>query len=195
MPRKKGLKSIFYFLAFNFLFSSTLLAFQNSKRQGTFELYIGNYQINEPRFKDVYEKGGSIRGIALSSSIIFGFDFYGEIKEFYKVGSLTYTKEETKFLLLPVSFGIRYVLSGKYLFPYLGGGKDIYVYYETNTIGKVLDFADGYHLLAGVYVQLGEGSPVFLNLKIKYTRVKTIENDLTVELGGFEYGGSLAIAF
>jgi len=192
---KKGLKIFFIFLVISLLFSSQLPASQSSQKQGTLELYYGNYQINEPRFKDVYEKGGAIWGIALSCSLIFGFDFYTEIKRFYKLGLLTYTKEESKFLLLPISFGIRYVLAGKALSPYLGGGKDIYFYYENNPIGTVFDFADGYHVLGGVYLRLGEDFPVLLNLKIKYTQVKAKENDLNTELGGIEYGGALVITF
>lgn len=166
-----------------------------NQRQGTFEVYLGSYNINEQRFKDVYETGGAIRGIVLSSALFYNFDFYTEIKAFYKVGKLTYTKDETKLLLVPVSLGVRFVFPSQIILPYIGLGGDVYFYYENNIIGTVLNMAKGYHVLGGAYLRLGKKIPLMLNVKLKYTTAKAKEKDLSLQLGGLEYGVGLAISF
>jgi hypothetical protein len=165
------------------------------RKQGTFEFYLGRYAIPDARFKNVYEPGGGIRGVFLSSALPFGLDLYAEIKEFHKTGKLTYTLEETNFLLVPLSLGIRYVLPGGILMPYLGGGADFYFYYESNAIAKTMNIVSGVHLLTGLYIQIGRNSPLRLNGRIKFTRLKAREGEIEVELGGFEYGAGLVIAF
>jgi len=165
------------------------------KKQGTFEFYLGNYDIKEARFKAVYQKGGSILGIVLSSALAYGFDFYAEIRTFYKTGTLSFTQEKTEFLLVPLSMGVRYVLPGSYVRPYAGLGADFYLYYENNPIATTLNVAKGYHFLGGIYIQFGKNSPLRLTGKVKYTRVKTTEDGIPIELGGFEYGAGIAIAF
>jgi hypothetical protein len=190
--KKFGRIAALLILVIPVLFSADVRAAQ---RQGTFEIYLGNYNINEPRFKEVYQTGGAIRGIVLSSSLFYNFDFYTEIKAFYKTGQLTYTKEETKFLLVPVSLGIRFVFPSQIVLPYIGVGGDVYFYYETNPIGKVLNMAKGYHVLGGAYIQLGKNFPLLLNAKMKYTIAKAKENEMNIELGGLEYGIGLALSF
>jgi hypothetical protein len=165
------------------------------KNQGTFEFYYGQYDIADTRFTDVYQKGGSIQGIILSSSLAFGFDFYSEIKAFYKTGALTFTQEKTTLLLLPLALGVRYVLPGDFLRPYAGGGMDFYFYYENNPIATTMNIGTGYHVTGGLYIQFGKNSPLRLNGKVTYTRVKTTEGGLTIELGGLEYGAGIAIVF
>jgi len=166
-----------------------------AKDQGTFEFYYGKYDIKDARFTDVYKTGGSIQGIGLSSALAYGFDFYSEIKAFYKTGALTYTQEKTTFLLLPLSFGLRYVLPAGILRPYAGGGMDFYFYYENNPIATTLNVATGYHLTGGLYLLFGKNSPIRLNGKVTYTRVKATEEGVSIQLGGLEYGAGIAIVF
>lgn len=165
------------------------------KDQGTFEFYYGKYDIADARFADVYQKGGSIQGIALTSALAFGFDFYSEIKVFYATGALTFTQEKTTLLLLPLALGVRYVLPSGVLRPYAGGGMDFYFYYENNPIATTLNIATGYHITAGLYLQFGKNSPLRLNGKVTYTRVKATEEGMVIELGGLEYGAGIAIVF
>ena len=165
------------------------------RKQGTFEFYLGRYEIPDARFKSVYEPGGGIRGMFLSSALPLGLDLYAEIKEFHKTGKLTFTLEKTDFLLVPLSVGLRYVLPGGILMPYLGAGADFYFYYESNAIAKTMNIVSGAHLLTGLYIQIGRDSPVRLNGRIKFTRLKAREGEIEVELGGFEYGAGIAIAF
>lgn len=181
------------FLAFAPAFSQP--ADKPARRQGTFEFYLGRYEIPDSRFKQVYEPGGGIRGLFMSSSLPFGFDLYAEIKEFNKKGKLTYTQEETSFLLVPLSIGLRYVYPGGILMPYIGGGADFYFYYESNAIAKTMNIVSGVHFLTGLYVSIGRNSPVRLNGRIKFTRLVAREGEIEVQLGGFEYGAGLAIVF
>jgi len=178
-----------------FILAGAALAQIPPKEQGSFEFYYGRYDVNDTRFTDVYQKGGSIFGLGISSVLAFGFDFYSDIKAFYKTGSLTYTQEKTTFLLLPLALGVRYVLPGGFFRPYAGGGMDFYFYYENNPIATALNVATGYHLLAGLYLQFGKDSPLRLNGKITYTRVKALEEGIEIDLGGLEYGAGISIIF
>jgi hypothetical protein len=169
---------------------------QDAKKQGTFEFFLGPYAVSDPLFKDVYPLGSNtIRGILLSSSIVAGIDFYAQIKAFYKTGALTYTQEETKFLMIPLSLGLRYELPTNYLIPYVGGGADFYFYYESNPIGTTLNVATGTHVMGGLYIEFGKSFPLRLNGMIKYTWVNATESGVTVKLGGMEYGAGVAIVF
>lgn len=174
------------------MFSSASLAFE---RQGTLELSIGGYSISEPRFQEVYQSGGMIEGIGLSVFIIHDIDFFFEMKGFYKSGELTYTKEKTHFLLVPISLGVRYSRPFKMFCPYAGLGIDYYFYMETNSIQSIVNYTKGFHIRIGSYVQFSDQVPVWLNFRIKYTRAKTEENDLEIQLGGFEYGMGLVFVF
>ncbi|MFQ6082114.1 MAG: hypothetical protein ACE5WD_02000 [Candidatus Aminicenantia bacterium] len=185
---------ILLLIGLNLLFTQNILS-ADRQIQGTIEFTVGSYNMNEPRFKAVYQDGGLIQGIGLSAFFIYDFDFYLEIKRLYKLGQLTYTKEETKFLLIPISLGFRYIKPIGQFRPYLGGGMDFYFYYEANPIGTVFNYTKGYHFQGGTYFQIVKDLPFWLNLKLKYTKAKTEENNHKIELGGFEYGVSLVIAF
>jgi hypothetical protein len=176
--------------------SLSMFAAENGRKQGTFEFFLGPYTVTDTLFKAVYPQGSNtIRGILLSSSIAAGIDFYAQIKAFSKTGALTYTQEATNFLMIPLSLGLRYELPTNYLIPYLGGGADFYFYYESNPIGTTLNVATGTHVLGGIYIEFGKSFPLRLNGMLKYTWVKATESGQTIQLGGFEYGGGIAIVF
>jgi hypothetical protein len=166
-----------------------------SDEQGTFELLLGNYDIKDAHFKTIYKEGGRIRGIGLSAFLPYNFNLYFELKEFHRQGELSYSLEKTKFVLVPLSLGIRYVVPLKFFHPYAGAGLDFYFYYEDNPIGTAINYARGSHFLAGTYFQFAESVPVWLNLKLKFTRVAEKLETRTLELGGFEYGMGLVVAF
>lgn len=190
--KKKSWVIIFLTVILNSVFFSPSSA---SDRQGTFELIIGSYSMNEPRFKAAYQKGGLIGGFSLSVFIVRDFDFYFEMREFYKSGELTYTKEKTQLLLLPVSLGLRYSRPLGLFCPYLGVGIDYYFYGETNAIGSLVNYTRGFHFQGGSYFKISRKSPVWLNLRLKYTRAKTEENNIEIQLGGFEFGLGLVLVF
>lgn len=164
-------------------------------RQGSIEAILGGYDMSEPRFDAVYPKGGILAGITASATIISNFNLYLEAKYWQRQGALTFSKEETKLSLLPVSLGARYIFPLGVLNPYLGGGADLYFYYEDNPIGTTLNSASGYHALAGTYIRFSTDVPLMLNLRAKYTRVSASESGFKIQLGGFEYCVGLALAF
>ena len=164
-------------------------------RQGSVEFIFGGYNMNEPRFDAVYPGGGMMAGLGLSSAIASNVNFYLEIKSYIRKGTLTFTKEKTEFTLVPISLGVRYIFPFGLLNPYAGGGADFYFYYEDNPIGTVLNYANGYHFLAGTYIQFSKKVPLLINLKLKYTTARAEENSIKLQLGGLEYTASLVFTF
>ncbi len=164
-------------------------------RQGSVEFSMGSYNMNEPRFDAVYPGGGRILGVSISSALVSNVNFYLEIKAYQRKGALTFTKEKTEFILVPISLGMRYIFPFGLINPYAGAGLDFYFYYENNPIGTVLNYANGYHFLGGVYFQLHKKIPLLINLKVKHTSARAKENDVKIQLGGVEYSASLAFVF
>lgn len=155
-------------------------------KQGTIEFLTGRYQLDEPRFKAVYSENGPIYGLGLSANLLTPLNFYLDIKYFQREGTLTYTKEKTQFYLLPLSLGLRAVVPIGFLNPFIGTGADFYTYFEDNPIGTVLNFTNGYHFMAGIYIQAGK-LPVFLSARFKYTRAQAEEEKgRRIQLGGLE---------
>ncbi len=166
-----------------------------SLRQGTVEFLFGRNSVNEPRFAAVYQNNGPIVGLSFSGNLVYNLNLYLDVKYMSRSGTLTYTKEETTLSFLPISGGLRYVLPLGYVHPYLGVGTDVYFYYEENPIDTVVNAARGRHLLAGAYIHPLENVPLALNLRLKWTSAKTTEQDKTINLGGLEYGLTVAILF
>ena len=170
-------------------------------RQGTVEFLYGSYSIGQSPepvgtlFTEVYGKAGSIIGLALSSTLVWNFDLYLEVKEINRTGKLTFTGEKTTFLLIPISLGVRYVQPLGFVQPYIGGGLDFYLFYENNPIGSVFNYVRGSHILGGTYIQFSKSVPVLLDFRVKYTSATATVNDRQVQLGGLEYGAGFVIAF
>jgi len=186
---------IFFYIFSPQAFSLGSLFNEKPIRQGSVEFFLGNYDMNEPRFDAVYPRGGIMAGLGLSSALVLNVNFYLEIKAYTREGTLTFTKEKTKLTLLPISLGLRYIFPFGFLNPYAGGGVDFYFYYEDNPIGRVLNYANGSHFLTGIYIQLSKKVPVLINLKLKYTSAKAEENAIKVQLGGLEYAACLTFVF
>jgi hypothetical protein len=164
-------------------------------RQGSVEIILGSYVMNEPRFGAVYSKGGLMGGIGLSAAIASNFNFYLEAKYYGRTGELTFSKEKTSFYLLPISFGLRYIFPLGLLNPYAGAGADIYLFSEDNPIGTVLNHTAGFHVMGGSYFRFFPDIPLLLDLKLKYTSARAEESGVKLQLGGFEYALGLVFAF
>lgn len=194
--RITGLFLLVCFLSLPSFLLSFPFSFQEKPiRQGSVELIFGSYNMNEPRFDAVYSGAGMMAGLGLSSAIASNVNFYLEIKSYIRKGTLTFTKEKTEFTLVPISLGLRYIFPFGLFNPYAGGGADFYFYYEDNPIGTVLNYTNGYHFLAGTYIQFLKKVPVLINLKLKYTTAKAEENSVKIQLGGLEYTVSLVFTF
>ncbi len=170
-------------------------------RQGSVEFIMGTYNISASPapvgnlFEQIYGKAGTIRGVVLSSALVWNLDLYFELKEINKSGKLTYSGAKTTLLLIPISLGLRYVQPLGFIQPYIGGGIDFYLFYENNPIGSIFNYVRGSHFLGGLYLQFSRSVPVLLNVRIKYTSATFNINDRQVALGGLEYGAGLGLAF
>ena len=165
------------------------------ERQGTVEFSFGQYGIADPLFKTIYQPGGPIRGLGFTAALTPDVDFYFDLKFMVKNGLLSHSQEETDFVLLPVSLGLRGALTVAFLRPFIGAGFDYFAFLESNAIGTITDRAAGWHVLGGFYLQFGERFPILPFFRIKQTFVKATAGTGTINLGGFEWGGGLAIAF
>ncbi|MBN2409822.1 MAG: hypothetical protein JXE07_08800 [Candidatus Aminicenantes bacterium] len=174
------------------------LAFSSSERtirQGSVEFMLSGYAMNEPRFDAVYNTGGMMTGLSLSSAIVSNVNFYLDIKYYYREGELTFSKEKTTLYIVPISLGVRYIYPFGLFNPYLGAGLDYYFFYEENPIGTVLSRTSGFHITGGTYMRFSRSVPVLLNLRLKYTAAEAEQNGTPVQLGGFEYGVGLTYSF
>jgi hypothetical protein len=163
--------------------------------QGTVEFSLGSYHIAEPLFDTIYQPGGSIKGLGLSANLIPHLDFYLDVKVMSKNGLLSHTKEKTTFVLVPISLGLRGSYPLAFVKPFAGLGIDTYIYFENNPIGTVVNYAKGWHATGGIYLEFGKNIPLLPFVKIKYTMIKASADGRTIDLGGWEYAGGLAVGF
>jgi hypothetical protein len=168
-------------------------------------LTVGSYKIPDARFAEIYKDETSpIYGLNLSRTLVsvgnFQFDISVEARIYQKTGAATVSQEEAKFSLRPViSIAPRFLFQTKYAIFFAGGGIDFYSYKEESplygTVGSISNSASGSHFQAGVY--LIPPTIEFLRIKLyyKFTKVKALENEIEVELGGNEYGVGLCFGF
>ncbi|MBN1938615.1 MAG: hypothetical protein JW843_03450 [Candidatus Aminicenantes bacterium] len=164
-------------------------------RQGTVEFSYGRYGIADPLFKTIYQPSGALQGLGFTAALMPHIDFYFDLKLMINNGLLSHSQEETDFVLLPISLGLRGALTFAFFRPFIGAGFDYFAFLESNPIGTVTDRAVGWHLSGGFYLQFGDRFPILPFFKIKQTFVKAEADTGTINLGGFEWGGGLAIAF
>jgi hypothetical protein len=167
---KKKLQRNWIFLLFSFLIFNGLAypAAERPIRQGSVEVLLGSYDMNEPRFEAVYPSGGLMGGLA---------------------------KEKTDFYMVPISLGARYIFPLGFFNPYVGAGPDFYFYHEDSPIGTTLNYANGFHVTGGTYIRPNKGLPLMISLKVKYTWAKAEREGIRVQLGGLEYGAGLVFTF
>lgn len=151
--------------------------------------------MNEPRFDAVYETGGLMTGLSLSSAIVSHVNFYLDIKYYYREGELTFSREKTTLYIVPVTLGVRYIYPFGLFNPYLGAGLDFYFFYEENPIGTVLNHTNGIHIMGGTYIRPSRSVPVLINIRLKYASAEAEQDGIPIQLGGFEYGVGLAYSF
>jgi hypothetical protein len=162
-------------------------------RQGTVEFSFGSYNVADPLFDTIYQPGGSIGGLGFTAGLLPHIDFYFDLKVMVKNGLLSHSQDTTTFVMIPISMGVRYAYPVSFIIPFAGAGFDYYAYVEDNPIGTVLDNAAGLHFLAGFYLRFGERFPILPFARLKYALVKA--GPSKIDLGGWEFGGGLAIAF
>ncbi len=163
--------------------------------QGRVEVFYGQTAIRDAAFKTIYPGTPKIYGLAISARFLWNFEFYFSLKGLRQAGELSYTRAQTHLTIVPISYGLRFVLPSKWIQPYLGGGGEISVFLENNPIGTVWDYARGFHVLGGVFLSPSKTFPVQLGFQAKLSDVKANRGDLQIDLGGWEYGALLAFRF
>jgi hypothetical protein len=112
-------------------------------------------------------------------------------------GSTSYTDEEIKFSMIPLSLTIFYSPHFGKFSPFAGIGGDYYNYREeypetftiTETTGSLL----GYNLLLGTHLQIAKS--IVVKVYFKLHMAKKTENEIKTNLSGNEYGISLIYFF
>jgi len=190
--RRAGIAAVLLALVFGL---GTARAENDGERQGTIEFSYGRYNMTDPMFETVYQSGAAIGGLGLTARLISHVDFYLDAKVMSKEGQLSYSKEKTTLVLVPISVGIRGSYPVAFIEPFAGAGFDTYLFYENNAIGTTVSHATGWHVGGGFYIRFGKNIPILPFVRIKYAMVKSTIQSTTVDLGGLEYGAGLAIAF
>lgn len=163
---------------------------------------VSSYQIPDANFKDVYgNEAQMVYGLNLSRTLLraqgFQVDASGEIRFYSKSGVSTLDQTPTKFSMTPISLAGRLLYQTKYIIPFVGAGADWYSYKEESTLAPatITGNASGWHYQAGIYFVVPTLDFLRVKLYYKFTKVKALENGISVDLGGNEYGIGLSFGF
>jgi len=168
-------------------------------------LSVGSYKIPDARFAEIYkDEAAPIFGLNLSRTLVslgnFQFDISAEARIYQKTGAATVSQEEVKFSMKPIiSIAPRVLFQTKYVLFFAGGGVDFYSYKEESSlygsVGSISNSVSGSHFQAGLYFIPPTIEFLRIKLYYKFTKVKALENEIEVELGGNEYGFGLCFGF
>lgn len=163
-------------------------------------LSVGYMALQEDAFRDVYGEGGLyFRGeySFLLPINIESFDVWTGVSFFQKDGKSTITEEELKLKMTTFSFAVRYLKKMSRFTPFVGAGLDYIVYKETYPEDFIIESVGGstlgFHGQAGTYIDVIPR--LAFKVHIKYNIAKTTENEIEVNLGGFEFGAGVVFRF
>lgn len=163
------------------------------------ELSYGRYKISDARYEEVYQKGREIYTSEIVRLLFtqnhHHFGLAAGIKSFTKKGHATVTQEPSKLTLIPIFLGLRYLLKVYNFIPWIEIGADYYLYKEKSDIKATSGSTFGYHVQGGFYLQIPKIDFIKLKIYAKHTKAKTKENNIEIDLGGFEYSLGLAFCF
>jgi hypothetical protein len=170
-------------------FSNTTIGFQ-----------LGSYKSPDSRFREVYGNKTALQyGIDLTRSLVYykgvELDASLEARTFSTTGKSTLTGEGAKFSMIPLSLAGRILVRTRHLIPFVGGGGDWYHYKEQSVIANTSGWANGFHVQGGVYIIVPGADFLRVKLYYKYTKATATANDISVKLGGSEYGLGLSLGF
>lgn len=161
---------------------------------------VGFYFLQEALFQDIYgDNVMNFRGeLAFRLPIsVDSFDIWSSFSSFSAEGQSTLFEENLKLSMTTFSFAIRYLKKFGRFVPFVGLGVDYTSYRETYpedfAIPSVGGNDLGYHGQLGTYFHFIDSLSAKVHLK--YNMAETIENALTINLGGIEYGLSLVWHF
>jgi hypothetical protein len=160
---------------------------------------LGSYQVSDPVFEEVYGGAARIFGFTASQRIfgVANFDLSAvlDVRRLSKAGFSTLSQTETLFKLAPWSLGIEASLSRGIVFLWFGSGLDLVSYDETSDLQTISGSTLGFHVAGGIGLQPVRSFPLRLKLRLGWTKAKTMENEIPVELGGAEFGAGLIFGF
>ena len=136
-------------------------------------------------FKDIY-KGGLTYGGDICVRILKPLEIWAGASVFSKKGELSFSGEETKLTIVPLSIGLKARVS-KWGFHYSAAmGLSYFLYKESNPIGTVEGGKIGYLVELGIHYEISQ--KIFLGVKIHYSLCETKPADYKVHIGGLETG-------
>jgi hypothetical protein len=162
----------------------------------------GYYFPQSSNFTDSYGNSGLSIGGGMGILFPFkekeNFGFTLDIRVFSKTGVTTFTEEEIKLSLIPISLAVFYTRDYGIFNPFISLGADYFSfkeeYPETFAISEISDSTIGYHIQLGTYVKVIDSLAFKVYFKFRNAR-KTLDGDVEVNLGGNEYGIGLAYFF
>ena len=161
---------------------------------------LGTHRSPDTRFQEVYGANTSLQfGLDLSRTLLYvrGFqvDLSLEARSLMKTGKATLSGEQAKISLIPLTAAGRLLYQTKYIIPFIGAGGDWYHYKEESAIATTSGWARGYHFQGGLYIVVPGADMLRVKLYYKYTKVTATANEISVKLGGPEYGIGLSFGF
>ncbi|UCC38936.1 MAG: AMIN domain-containing protein [Candidatus Aminicenantes bacterium] len=158
----------------------------------------GLYFMQDEAFQETYGKSTFIFGGESSFTLPLKFlDVWISFKHMQDSGKTTFLEEDISLRMTDISLSLRYLIDLENITPFLGPGVD-YIYYKESYSGEfplasISDSEVGFHVQGGTYYHFSG----FLSAKLyfKYNMIKTTIEDLTVNLGGTEWGLGLIFRF
>jgi len=164
-----------------------------------FGVLASSYAIASRAFSDVYGTAGWQFGAELSrilyagDKLSCGASLAG--RYFSKKGESTFTKTPTTLTLMPISLTANILLNGREVLPFLGIGVDRFGYKEKSDVHNVSGNTFGFHLQAGLFYRIPGVDLLALKFYAKFTQATAKQNDLSIKLGGTEFGLGLNLCF
>jgi len=160
---------------------------------------LGKYTVSDDQFDMIFGASGAIYGFELSRilwnhrNLNFALSF--DVRRFARVGSSTVSNEETKFTLVPLTFSGMFLWNTRYIVPFIGAGFEICNYKEEARNIEISGSSTGPQFQLGLFFKIPSLESLSIKLYMKRTSVTAIEEDVEIDLGGFEFGVGISFSF
>ena len=160
---------------------------------GSIMLKVSSFSPADADFKSIYG-GGMTYGGELSFAAGKSLEFWLGASTFSKTGKTSYTLEETKLSLIPISAGMKLkIMLSKSISPYIAVGAEYVLYKESNAIGSVSASGFGFIGKGGLFVQVADFFG--LDAHLAYSSCTITSTDFKFDVGGLEFGAGLVFIF
>ncbi|MGA2587060.1 MAG: hypothetical protein ABSF88_08565 [Candidatus Aminicenantales bacterium] len=160
---------------------------------GSIMLKVTSFSPADADFKSIYG-GGMTYGGELSFAAGKSLEFWIGASYFSKTGKTSYTLEETKLSLIPISAGMKLkIMLSKSISPYIAVGGEYVLYKESNAIGDVSAGGFGFIGKGGLFVKVADFFGIDAHVAYSSCSIKGV--DFTFDVGGLELGAGLVFIF